>query len=419
MWKMTAPDHLNPLEHPWLAAQGPKAIWAAVKAAGGEARVVGGAVRDALLGLPVEDIDFACTLPPEAVTQALEKAGIKVVPTGIDHGTVTAVVAGRGYEITTLRHDVETTGRHAKVAFTDDWQADAQRRDFTFNALYVDEAGQIYDFTNGRADLAAGCLRFIGDPEARIQEDVLRILRFFRFLAQMTQDEGGSFTPDAKALTACKELAPLLSTLSAERVWKEISRLLCAADPLPSLRLMVKSDVLSHILPEAVSLDKLTHLVSVEKSHNQQTHAVRRLAALVEDDGEAIARRLRLSRAETAALLWCRNIPMAFHVADEPRSRSVLLYDYGKEPVRDAVLLLMAEGRIEKGELFLAQLETWEKPVFPILGKDLLALGLKPGPRVGRVLSHVEQWWIDKEFAPTHAECLAMAKAVLQSEEKN
>ena len=246
-------DRLDPARHSWLNDAALCRILDAIKAGGGEARVVGGAVRDALVGRTPGEIDLAVNLPPEKTAELLTKTGLKVVPTGIAHGTITAVSDHRGFEITTLRRDVETDGRRAKVAFTDDWQADAARRDFTINALYADADGRLYDYFGGRADIAAGHVRFIGDAAARIKEDVLRILRFFRFAAWFGR---GAF--DAESLAACREWTGLLPKLSAERIAKEILKMARAAPkPAPIWQAMIENGILEPILPEAKNVARL------------------------------------------------------------------------------------------------------------------------------------------------------------------
>src|SRR3954468_17599530 len=246
---------------PWMREEATRLLLRALRAAGIEARFVGGCVRDALLGHPSADIDLATPARPEDIIAALENAGIKAVPTGIAHGTITAVLPTRHFEITTLRRDVETYGRHARVAFDADWSEDAARRDFTINALYLDPEGIVHDPVGGLADLAAHRVRFVGEPARRIAEDVLRVLRYYRFEARFGRGEG-----DGAARAACRASVPLLPTLSAERVAQEVLRLLAVADPVPALRMMREDGVLAAILPEATRLDRLERLIAVETS---------------------------------------------------------------------------------------------------------------------------------------------------------
>jgi poly(A) polymerase len=417
------PDQLDLKQHEWLKARPLARIMDAVSKEG-EARVVGGAVRDALLGEwsrpegarnetglgshEPHEIDLAVNLPPEKVAELLEKAGIKVVPTGIDHGTVTAVVDHKGYEITTLRHDVETDGRRAKVAFTDDWQADAARRDFTMNALYADQSGKLYDYFGGQKDLAAGHLRFIGDAEARIKEDVLRILRFFRFYAWF-----GKGAADKDALAACNKLKGLIPQLSAERVWRETVKLLAAENPLPALKLMVETGVLKEALPEAANVARLDALLKAEAKYEMPPSQLVRLAALLPQDKAAavkFAARLKLSNREAEKIAALATLPALLRGKLDPVPFRRALYEYGADAARDAALLAGADNPSLDLESVLALAMTWECPTFPIAGSDLLKLGAKPGPKMGEVLRGIEEWWIAQDFKANREECLAEAK---------
>jgi poly(A) polymerase len=265
----------------WMAQAQTQAVIQALMAGGQPARFVGGCVRDALLGLPVKDIDIATPEPPERVTELIEQADLRAIPTGIDHGTITAICDGIPFEITTLRRDVETFGRHARVSYTTDWQEDAARRDLTLNALYCDPDGTVFDPVGGLADLKAGRIRFVGDARARIEEDVLRLLRFFRFYAYY-----GVGTADPEAIAACREMAPQIETLSVERVWKEMSRLLLAPDPAAAFDLMMTNGVLSHLLPEVVDSDRLPALIKAEVATQTVPDYLRRLATIVEFEKE-------------------------------------------------------------------------------------------------------------------------------------
>jgi poly(A) polymerase len=379
-----------------------------VRQGGGEVRVVGGAVRDTLLGRAVHEIDLAATLPPEETVTLLTKAGIKSAPTGIEFGTITAVIDGRGYEITTLRHDVETDGRHAKVAFTDDWQGDAARRDFTMNALYADADGKLYDYFNGQDDLAAGHVRFIGEAVARIREDVLRILRFFRFYAWF-----GRGAIDAEGLSACRELASLIPQLSVERVWREIVKLLAADNPAPSWRLMLEAKILTVVLPEASDITRLESLLAVEKKYEATASSVRRLAALLPADSAAsaaIAQKLKLSKREASKLAQLAQAPELLNGKLAPHPFRRALYEHGIEDTRDAALLLAASHPELDLEPALATAAAWENPRFPLQGQDLLKLGMTPGPAIGVLLRKLEDEWIAADFRPSREDCLAMAQ---------
>jgi poly(A) polymerase len=420
-------DRLDPQKHDWLKSRGLMRIVDAVAAGGGEARVVGGAVRDSLLGHEPHEIDLAVNLPPEKVIELLAKAGIKTVPTGIDHGTVTAVVDHKGYEITTLRHDIETDGRRAKVAFTDDWQADAGRRDFTMNALYTDASGKIYDYFDGRADLAAGHVRFIGDASARIKEDILRILRFFRFYAWF-----GKGAADKDGLAACKELKGLISgrdcsapgasarvvtataaPLSAERVWREIVKLLAAENSAPAWTLMKETGVLDEVLPEAGNIKRLEMLLKAETKYEMPPAPLVRLAALLPEgkaSAEIIAAKLKLSNREAEKITALATLPALLRGKLDPVPFRRALYEHGADACRDAALLIGAENPTLDLEPVLAEALGWERPVFPVMGVDLLKLGAKPGPKMGEILRSVEEWWIAQDFRPSREECLAEAR---------
>jgi len=384
--------------------EGLRRLMNAIKTGGGEARFVGGCVRDALLGRAVGDVDFACNLSPAKTAEILTKAGLKVVPTGIDHGTITAVVEHKGYEITALRRDVETDGRHAKVVYTDDWQEDAARRDFTFNALYVDADGKIYDYFDGRADLAEGHVRFIGKAQARIKEDVLRILRFFRFHAWF-----GRGDPDGDGLAACHELAGLIPGLSVERIWREISKLLAAENPLPSWKLMKEQGVLEPFLAEADHLNRLEALLIAEQKYDIATSSLVRLAALLPKDVTSVTtltQRLKLSNREAEKVQELAGLPDRLHGRLDPVPFRRALYEYGEEPARDAALLLAADEPGVDLEPALAEVAVWERPIFPLQGQDILKLGVPAGPEVGNILRALEEWWAGQDFRPGKAECL-------------
>ena len=332
----------DPFATPWLRDAGLVRLQEILRRGGAEARVVGGAVRDALLGRTVGDLDLAVNVPPEQVMALLTAAGIKVVPTGLAYGTVTAVVDGVGYELTSVRRDVATEGRRAVVAFTDDWRADAMRRDFTMNALFVDAAGKLYDYVDGRRDLAARCVRFIGDPVQRIDEDVLRILRFFRFLA--TVGAGGT---DLAALAACRARAALLPRLSAERVGNEIRKLLAAPDPMPAWRLMEETGVLAFVVPEAVRLGRLEKLRGVAQQHAVRPDVITCLAALLPEEesvGSVVVHRLRLSKREEALLQKLLRLPQGLRGNLDPVSFRRFLYAEGVEACAAALLLCAAAG---------------------------------------------------------------------------
>lgn len=388
----------------WLARAETRAVIAALEAEGGAGcvRFVGGCVRNALLGQPVDDLDLATPLLPERSMQALKAAGLKVVPTGLAHGTVTAVSGGRPYEITTLRRDVETDGRRAVVAFTDDWAEDAARRDFRLNALYADADGTIFDPTGqGLADLEARRIVFVGEAETRIREDYLRILRFFRFHAWYGRGE-----PDPEGLRASTELAEAVRTLSAERVSKELLKLLAAPDPRTAVRAMAEAGVLAEVLPEAGTLSLLEAMV------DQSVDPVLRLSALLPADETAVAAaagRLRLSNGQRDRLVAAvERLPAGL----TDSGARALLYRVGREAFRDRLTRAAAAGAIgaEAVERLERLAEGWTRPRMPVGGKEVAAAGLAPGPETGRVLAAFEASWIADDF-PTdgHDERLAAA----------
>lgn len=402
---------LSSEDHPWMREGGLLTLHHVLQAAGGEVRVVGGAVRDSLLGRNVQDIDVATTLPPEAVMKALTAAGIKVVPTGLSHGTVTAIIQGKGYEITTLRRDVLTDGRHAKVAFTDDWREDASRRDFTFNALYLKESGEIIDYFKGREDLADRHVRFIGDPEQRIDEDALRILRAFRFVAQLSSPETKARLED-DALKACNHKAALLAGLSPERLWQEMAALLCAEEPVLALQIMIKTDIMSPILPEGKNTAKLEQLMRLEKSVGWSSGAILRLAALLDHGAAAaVAQRFRLSNREREALLSLEFLTPHLIAPLSLFDLRQRLYEAGAQAVQGALLLAMADGQSHDLSALWPSCLSWQKPVFPLRGRDLLKQGHASGQKIGVGLKAVEAWWRQQDFAPDHQACLQKALA--------
>lgn len=348
----------------------------------GQSRYVGGAVRDTLLGIPVKDVDLATPLEPKAVMQRLKSAGIQVVPTGIEHGTVTAVLPQGPVEITTLRHDVSTDGRRATVAFARDWQDDAARRDFTINALYADPStGEIFDWFGGLDDLPARRVRFIGDPHQRIREDHLRILRYFRFQARF-----GSTPADAASESACAELAATLKGLSRERVGMEMMNLLSLADPAPTVARMAELGVLEVVLPEA-DVAALAALVAEEVRQQIAPDALRRLAALLPADvqlAEAVASRFRLSGAQK------KRLALAAAREGTEREARPLAYRLGVDAALDRLLIAGADT---------AALNGWAIPEFPLKGGEIVARGIKAGPEVARVLRRVEGGWIAAGFA--------------------
>lgn len=379
----------------WLNAPAVVAVMDALEAAGGVdcARFVGGSVRNAVIGQPVSDIDVATTLTPDRTIQALEAAGVRAVPTGVEHGTVTAVWQGRPVEVTTLRRDVETDGRRAVVAFTQDWAEDAQRRDFTLNSLYARRDGTIIDPTGqGVADALAGRIVFVGDPATRLAEDYLRALRFFRFYAWYGRGEA-----DRAALTACAAVADRIASLAAERIWSELKKLLAAADPRAALRLMTEAGVLAAVIGEGANLARFEALDSDD--------ALLRFAALIPDgQGASLAQRLRLSGAERDRLVAATAGPPT-EAGEDPRAA---IYRLGVDVFRDRVRLSQAHGQ---GAL-LALADAWTPPRFPLSGADAIAAGVTPGPAMGEALRKVEAAWIAGGFSEDRQALLARLKAL-------
>ncbi len=396
--------------HPWAEAPAPRAVLAALAAAGGEGRFVGGCVRDSLLGRPITDIDIATPLLPEAVMAALREAGIAAVPTGLQHGTVTAVVRGqpRGHdrlEITTLRQDVETDGRHALVVFTQDWCLDARRRDLTMNALFLDAKGEIYDFVGGEADLEARRVRFVGDPRRRIEEDYLRILRFLRFHAHYAEGP-----PDPMALEAASSLAPGLERISGERKRNEMLRLLEAPDPLPVVAIMRERGILAHVLPEADGGPRLARLLALAP----ESDALLRLASLLPptaEAGSASAGRLRLSRRQAKRLDAMLEAAREGAALARPRARRALLYRQGPQALLERGISAAAAGLLDPAVLqeLREEAASWQARALPVDGRDLQALGLE-GPALGQALRALEALWLDQAFRPDRAALLEEAK---------
>jgi poly(A) polymerase len=396
----------------WLRRPQTQAVFAALAAKGHTARAVGGAVRNALLGRPVVDVDIATPALPDDVIAAAKAVGLTAVPTGIAHGTVTVIADGVPYEITTLRRDVETHGRHATVAFTDDWAADAGRRDFTINALYCSAGGELFDPLGGAGDIEARRVRFIGEPRERIREDYLRILRFFRLTAEYAEGP-----PDAAALAACVLERDGLGHLSAERVRQELLRLLVAPRGPELVRVMLDYGLLPSVLASAPRPALLEELAALETALAARPDAIARLAALaveVPEDADRLADRLRLANDERARLAQ-----MAVHTPDvspsAPESAArAYLYAEGAPAYRDRVLTAWARSTdaadSKPWRTRLALAERWQPPPMPVGGADVMALGVPAGPRVGELLRALEAWWIAGDFAADETELKAKLK---------
>lgn len=393
----------------WLNAQGLQALLAALSAEGHEARIAGGAVRNALLGAAVSDVDIATTTTPDETERRAQAAGFRTVPTGKEHGTITVIVDGRGYEVTTLRADVETNGRHARVVFGTNWQQDAERRDFTINALYATATGEVIDLVGGLADLESRTLRFIGDAEQRIREDYLRVLRFFRFFAWY-----GGGRPDADGLRACVRLKGGLAGLSAERVWSELRKLFAAPDPSRALLWMRQSGVLTAILPESEKwgIDAIHGLVAAERDLGWTPDPMLRLEAILPPDEARMAilsKRLRLSNAEAARLSnWAMTPPISDKTGDAAFAK--IAYRGDLQGIEDRLRLALASSRTRAEQDMAALTEAggysrllrllgeWQRPVFPVKGGDLVSLGATQDRRLGETLKALENEWVEGGF---------------------
>jgi len=410
----------------WLGEKHLQRLLAVLTDGGEAACVAGGAVRNALIGQPVADIDIATTCLPQETIRRAEAAGFKAVPTGIEHGTITVVAGGKPYEITTLRADIETDGRRAKVSFGRDWKADAERRDFTINALYAEADGTVIDLVGGVADIEARRLRFIGDPEARIREDFLRILRFFRFFAWY-----GDGRPDAEGLKACARLKEGLGQLSAERVWSELKKLLSAPDPSRALLWMRQAGVLTSVLPESEKwgIDAIHGLVKTGKDLGWTPDPLLRLEAIVPPDVarvKVLAERLKFSTSEADRLRhWALTAAVEPKTSEGELAKKLYLGD--QEGFVDRLRLSLASARaravgdndalLEAGGFsrLLAFAAKWEKPLFPLKGADLTRLGASPGPKLGAILKNLEREWIEAGFAPDRGMLLERAAKALEA----
>ncbi len=401
----------------WLVAPETKSVIAALDAVRpGASRFVGGCVRNTLIGQPVDDIDIATQLLPEVVVEAAKKAGLAAVPTGMEHGTVTVVSNHKPYEVTTLRRDVTTDGRRATVAFTEDWNEDARRRDFRLNALYADADGVVHDLTGGGIeDAKAGRIIFIGEADTRIREDYLRILRFFRFSAWY-----GKGPLDARGLAACAALQEGMGQLSAERVWKELKKLCAAPQPTLAFKAIADAGILARVAPEAVNVARALRVVEIDDEYLQPADGLLRVAALLpdEDSARSLCRRMKASNDERARLVAA--------VGREPRVVSYMsmrelrraLYALGRESFDDRARLVWAEDdRARTGPQWRSLLALslgWTRPHLQLTGDEVAAAGVPAGPKIGAVMREVEAWWIDADFPDDKLSIVERLKAVAQ-----
>jgi len=416
--KITPPD--------WMTAADSAALFEALAAGGASARFVGGCIRDAVLGQPVKDIDIATDALPSTVMALLQDRMIRAIPTGIDHGTITALPGDRPFEITTLRRDVRTDGRRAKVEFGEDWEADARRRDFTMNALYADPDGTVHDYVDGLPDLDAGRVRFIGEAAERIREDYLRVLRYFRFQAWY-----GRTDPDPEALAACRAGAASTANLAGERVWQEFARILGAPDPADTILLMEDTNVLHHVLRVRWRATGVRAMATLEGAVGRPADPIRRLAALVlpgQREISQVAARLRLSRDETRRFseLMRERGSTAHDMPAIARRRA--LYALGADLFGDMILLDWTDDiarhpgtaaeRTEGWRELWREVQAWTPPHLPVAGADVLELGVEEGPAVGEILKAVEAWWVDKAFRPDRAACLERLRQAVERRRK-
>jgi poly(A) polymerase len=414
-----SPPRLDHAE--WLRDGAPARLLAALDQDGEEARVVGGAVRNALLGEPIGDIDVATTNLPADVIKRAQAQGFKTVPTGIDHGTVTVVIEGRPFEVTTLREDVETFGRKARVSFGRDWKKDAERRDFTINALSVARDGTIHDYTGGLADLETRRIRFIGDPAARIAEDYLRILRFFRFHAHY-----GEGLPDAAGYHACIAARAGLATLSRERVRAELLKLLLGRHAVPVLAVMSECGLLIDVLGGVPLLASVSNLAKIEHATGIHPDPVRHLGALavfVSDDAPRLAERLRLANAETERLASMGEHWRAIAPEASGKSGRALLYRLGPERFTDRVLIAWSRsdaGIVDNDWRTLLELpQHWIIPVFPLKAADFMQRGIEKGPALGLALAVAEAAWIAADFPADEKTLSAIADRAIDAAKRN
>jgi poly(A) polymerase len=404
---------LDPKFESWMRAPETQSV---MNALGGDARFVGGAVRNALLRQSVSDVDIATPLTPDEVIKRLQAAKLGAVPTGIEHGTVTAIANGKSFEVTTLRRDVATDGRRATVAFTTDWKEDAARRDFTMNALYASADGEIFDYFGGIADLEAGRVRFVGDATNRIREEYLRRLRRLRFHAWYGRGE-----IDKDALHAAAAEKAGIAQLSGERISKEMLRLLEAENPVPVLRLMASSGILGEILPGNLLIPRLERLAQIDANNFFTPDPILRLASLLPDatSANAVADRFKLSNADRTRLedvLGGKDRIVSYLSIKEVRK---LLYRLGPKAFKDRATLRWAEDPKDSNAVqwraLLAVADAWDRPEFPLTGREVMNAGVPEGPLVGRILAEVEDWWIDSDFTDDEFSLAERLKAVVQA----
>jgi len=408
-------NRINLNDAPWLSSKPVRDVFEALEAPGHETRIVGGAVRNALLGVPVSDIDMATTLHPKEVMERAESHGIKAVPTGIEHGTITLISDQVTIEVTTLRADIDTDGRRAQVVFGSDWHGDAARRDFTINAFYCDRNGKIFDPLGGFDDLHSRRIRFIGDAQKRIREDYLRILRFIRFHGAY-----GHGLIDADGITACLRERGGLAQLSRERIWTEFSKILTLKNSATTIRLMFDHGLLTLILQGVPNLIRFENLIAIEDGLGLPRDAVRRLSALalfVKDDASRFGEIFRLSQKDAQRLRVVSGQYPEFNEKLKSNVAKKLIYNLGAPLFIDRLLLSISGQDRDKISQELQGLYDlalhWTPPSFPITGEDALALGMSPGPKLGRILKAQEAEWLSADFKPDREELLVRLKIMI------
>lgn len=403
----------------WFNQSATKRVMLALNAQGGDrARFVGGCVRNALLGRDVADIDIATQHRPDEVMRIAGEHAITAIPTGLAHGTVSLIVEHVPFEVTTLRRDVATDGRHAQVAFTDDWALDAARRDFYLNALYADASGAIYDPTGqGLADMQAGRVRFIGDPAQRLAEDRLRALRFFRFHAHY-----GRSSLDEAGLCACRASAKALGMLSVERVWKELKGIFAAPDARLCVEAMHEIGIFRELTPELSNLKRYGRLTQVDLDHFFEPDPLLRIAACLTDAQSAaiFADRLKLAARERERLIHALQLAESSNQIHSFMSVKALRragYYLGQPRFLDQIRLHWAEQGDARTELqwrtLFSMAQSWQPPAMPLGGAQIIAAGVSPGPRIGEILRHVEEWWVDMDFPDDDWALAERLKAVI------
>lgn len=391
-------------------------LFRAVENHGGVLRFVGGSIRDALRGLKGFDLDLATDLNPDELVEACSELGLKTVPIGIKFGTVGVIINDKVLEVTSLRKDIKTDGRHAEVEFTSDWEEDASRRDLTINAVYADEKGNVFDYYNGIDDLEKGIVRFIGSPSQRIKEDSLRILRFFRFYSLFGQGE-----IDKKALQACIDNKEGLKTLSMERIRDELTKILMTRNVIPTLKIMIDNDIMGYILPDAKNLDKLEFLIKTVGEQNLPSEALRRFFVLYLPDtdlAESLATRLKMTKNQRQKFVsWAED---NLHLCDyqNPYNLPKMVYTYGKEFCLDKLLLLLAAHKqtITNLKETIKTIQDMIVPIFPIRGKDLIAMGMESSCQIGDVLDNLKDLWINSNFQLDREELLQIQERINQAQ---